>query len=213
MPTSLKYYNKLLIFGFGGHARSVADVALSVGVDMIIFIDEGAKHEESFFDFPVYTSWDAQLMPASEFCAFPASGDNHKRKQQFEAMKKLGFKIPSIISPSATIGVSSTINDGSFIGHHAHIGPEATIGRACIINTGAIIEHESVVGDYSHVSINASIAGRSCLGSKSMLGMGACIKDGITVVEQTTIGAGAVVVKPILESGGIYTGIPASKRL
>jgi UDP-N-acetylbacillosamine N-acetyltransferase len=38
----------LLILGFGGHARSVADVAIASGITQLCFIDANAKPNESF---------------------------------------------------------------------------------------------------------------------------------------------------------------------
>jgi len=45
-------YACLLILGFGGHARSVADVALSSGMPCLRFYDVSARVGEQFNDFP-----------------------------------------------------------------------------------------------------------------------------------------------------------------
>jgi sugar O-acyltransferase (sialic acid O-acetyltransferase NeuD family) len=200
---------RLLILGFGGHARSVADVAMRCGYETLLFVDENACEGETFLGFDVIKSLVSPL--SSDWDAFPASGDNLRRSQQYESIAQLGLGIATLISPAATIGIGSQVESGCFIGHHAHVGSMAKIGRACIINTGAIVEHESQVGDYSHVSVNATIAGRSTLGAFSMLGAGACIIDGLSVVDHVILGAGAVVHRPIVDAG-TYVGIPASRK-
>ena len=189
----------LLILGFGGHARSVADVALACGFRELQFVDQNARDGESFLGFPVLKHHEKTLPDG--WSAFPAAGDNGRRSLQYAEMLALGWQVASLIAPSASIGVGSRISAGTFVGHHAHVGPMATVGNGCIINTGAVIEHECVVGDYVHVSVNATLAGRSRLGMLSMLGAGACVIDGIDVADGVIIGAGAIVLRSIRGPG------------
>lgn len=199
----------LTILGFGGHARSVADVALACGYDHLVFVDEMARPGEHFLGHRVVSSVDAAGVSAGY--AFPAAGDNHKRSAQVLQIQGLGFQLVSIVSPCATLGAGITLADGCFVGHHAHIGPLATVGRGCIVNTGAVVEHEASVGDYAHVSVNATMAGRSSLGAYSMLGAGAVIIDSVGVGSEVMIGAGAVAHRTIHEPG-VYTGVPARRH-
>lgn len=197
---------KILIMGFGGHARSVADVALACGYEDLLFVDANARPDENFLGYPVLR--DIKVLDDSWRLAFAASGDGLQRLKQCELIDDLGMSLVSLVSPLASIGVGSDIAPGCFVGHHAHIGPLAKIGRGCIVNTGAVAEHESCVGDFSHVSVNSAIAGRSDLGSFSLLGAGATIIDGISTVDHVVVGAGAVVVSCI-EVSGVYVGVPA----
>lgn len=198
----------LLIMGFGGHARSVADIAIACGYTKLLFVDENARPGEQLMGYEVIKSLNE--LDASWCDAFAASGDARKRQRQCLALEKAGLSLVSLVAPSASVGIGSVIFPGCFIGHQAHIGPMATLGKSSILNTGAMVEHESSVGDYSHISINAAIAGRSKLGAYSMLGAGATIIDGVTIVDGVTIGAGAVVVSSIA-CPGIYVGVPAKK--
>lgn len=199
---------KLVIMGFGGHARSVADVALACGYGALLFVDTNAVPDENFLGHPV--KHHLQGLDETWRDAIAASGNNQQRRIQYQHIAQMGMHPVSIISPLASIGMGSVISPGCFVGYHAHIGPMASIGHACIINTGAIVEHEARIGDYSHVSINASIAGRCSLGSFSMLGAGATVIDGLSVADEVTIGAGAVVIDSISQSG-TYVGVPACR--
>jgi sugar O-acyltransferase (sialic acid O-acetyltransferase NeuD family) len=199
---------RLIILGFGGHARSIADVALTCGYGSLVFVDENAKPNENFLGHPV-----VKFLPALDGMAcdaISASGDNAKRESQCQEIKAQGLRLISLISPLASIGRGSIISEGCLIAHHSHVGPMASIGRGSIVNTGAIVEHESVVGDFSHISVKSVIAGRSKIGSFSMLGAGGVIIDGLSVGSHVVLGAGAVVCKAITEPG-VYVGIPASK--
>ncbi len=199
---------KMLIMGFGGHARSVADVALACGYEDLVFVDAKAKPGENFLGYPVLK--DTKGLDDSWRLAFAASGDGLQRLKQYKMIDELGMGLVSLVSPLASIGVGCVIGSGCFVGHHAHIGPLARIGPGCIVNTGALVEHESCVGEFSHVSVNSTVAGRSKLGSFSLIGAGATIIDGISTVDYVIIGAGAVVVNCI-EFSGTYVGVPARR--
>lgn len=196
---------RLLLYGYGGHARSVADVALSAGYTHLVFVDAQAQCNETFAGHPVVVDFSDVQGHWPE--AIAVSGSASLRIKQWEHLESLGFQLTSILSPLSSIACNADVGKGSFVGHHAHVGPCARIARGTIINTGAVVEHDSSVGEFSHVSVNASMAGRSCLGSFSMLGAGATLIDNVVVGDRVTVGAGSVVVKNI-DSPGVYVGVP-----
>jgi UDP-N-acetylbacillosamine N-acetyltransferase len=196
----------LVIFGFGGHARSVADIALTLGIKSLIFVDEAAKAGESLWGFPVCKTFDDPLPDGWQ--TFAASGDNQARKAQVATIRGRSWPLATLIAPTATIGRESNVSDGGFVAHHAHIGPLSQIGTSCIINTGAVVDHECMIGDYTHVSVNSTVAGRCRLGSLVFLGAGAVVIDKVSVGDSITVGAGSVVVEPLVEPG-TYVGAPA----
>lgn len=196
----------LCVLGFGGHARSVADVALAAGVEDLVFIDANARPGESFAGFPALSSFEQR--PADRLLTyFPALGDNLLRQG---LIGDASLPFVTLISPTASIGRQSVVGMAVLIAHHAHVGPSAAIGMGAIINTGAIVEHESVVGDFSHVAVNAAVGGRSRLGRRVLLGAGAVVINGISVCDDVLIGAGSTVVADILEAG-TYVGSPARR--
>jgi UDP-N-acetylbacillosamine N-acetyltransferase len=196
----------LLIFGFGGHARSVADVAMAMGVSAMRFIDPAAREGERYLNHPVEADWDGQLLEG--WAIFSASGCNRQRRLHLEHARSAGWPVATLVAPTASLGTSCHLAPGSFIGHQAHVGPQARIGLGCIINSGAIVEHESITGDYSHVAVNATVAGRSVLGASNFIGAAATVIDGITLADHIQLGAGAVAVCD-LAVPGLYLGIPA----
>jgi acetyltransferase-like isoleucine patch superfamily enzyme len=68
---------------------------------------------------------------------------------------------------------------------------------------------DCVTGDFTHVSVNATVAGRSQLGSLVFLGTGFTVIDNRSVPDGTVCGAGTVVTRSLAVSG-IYVGMPAS---
>lgn len=203
---SLKH---LIIHGCGGHARSVADVAMSAHIQQITFVDRHAQESEKIFGFPVLKIYnEAQQYSSWHHVAI---GNLEKKAEIFTQLFNSQEDITSIISPQAYIGQEVKLGVGVFIGHGAHVGPLAYIGNNSMINTHAVIEHESRLGAHSHIAINATIAGRCQIGNFVFIGAGATIIDGITICDQVIIGAGAVVVSHITEPG-LYVGVPARKK-
>lgn len=199
--------NMLVIFGFGGHARSVADVAVGNGYTDIVFVDKNARASEMYQQFAVFAS-----EPEGQYIYIPAAGDNFERRAQVDNILEQNKQLVSIISGRASVSRYSNVARGVFVGHNAHIGPSTSIGRGSIINTSAVVEHDCQIGEFSHISVNSTIAGRVQVGANVFVGAGAVIKDGLTIADNVTIGIGAAVVQDIIEPG-TYVGVPARKRV
>lgn len=196
----------IILYGCGGHSRSVADVLLNNNPHInMIFVDKNAFQSESIYCFPVLLNIPLGL---KNYKSFIAIGDNLKRKELHDNI--LHGKTITIISKKSHIGYNSRISDGCFVGNFCHIGPEVVIGKNTIINTGAIVEHETIIGEYCHIGPNSAISGRSRIGNFVFLGIGANIIDRVNICSHVTIGAGATVIKDIVEPG-VYVGTPAKK--
>ena len=137
-----------------------------------------------------------------------AIGDNKKRE---EISHSPNLKFYTAIHPSAQIGLDVEIQEGTVIMANACINSSAKIGKHCIINTGAIIEHDNIIEDFVHISPNVALGGTVKIGESTHVGIGSIVKNNITICKNCTIGAGAVVVKNIIEEG-TYVGVPARER-
>jgi len=193
----------LLILGFGGHARSVGDVALAAGFNRLLFIDEHARDGEAFEGHRVLSTLPK---PDGDYWqAFPAAGQNFRREHQCQ---EAPHPLATLVAPSATIGIGASVGEGTLLARNSHVGPLAQIGRGVILNTGCVVDHECMVGDFSHISVNATVAGRVKIGRRVMLGAGAVVIDNLSICDDVVIGAGAVVVDDITMAG-TYVGVPA----
>ena len=196
---------KIVMFGCGGHSRSVIDVLLAIKPQATVtFVDENAREGEKIYGFNVYREY--SLGDSEQI--FMAIGDNKARKRKLE---QIGDKnLISIISNTAHLGHDSSIEKGCFLGNFCHMGPEAVIGRNTIINTASIIEHEVKIGAHCHIGPNATISGRCTIGDLVFVGVGATVKDNVTICSNVVIGAGSTVVENIVKPG-TYLGIPARR--
>lgn len=204
--TMLKKKDTLIIYGCGGHARSVADVGVSNGLTNITFVDKNARDQETIFNFDVIKTLSHETKKPS----IVAIGDNKERADLFDHLKENHHELVPLIAHDAYISPFAKIESGVFVGHHAHIGPNAKIDENTIINTRCVVEHDCVVGKHCHISINANLAGKSKIGDFVMVGAGATVIDFVQVCSHVMIGAGAVVVDDITEPG-TYVGVPARR--
>lgn len=193
----------LIIYGCGGHARSVAEVALHNGKERLVFVDSEAKTAETIFGFPVVASF-----RDDNASIIVAIGDNHRREAVFARVSPQ--RCESIVAGDAYLAREVTLGYGGFVGHGAYVGPGAAIGVNSILNTRCVIEHETRVGAHCHIAVNATVAGRCKIGDFVTLGAGATVIDNISICSNVYVGAGATVVKNI-DSPGLYVGVPARK--
>lgn len=199
---------KMIIFGCGGHARSIANTIISNGdTTEILFADNNAKPDEKIMGFPVVYDYNLR----GDWKYIIAVGNNAARKEIFDGLQnRQKGKCISVVSHLAHIGQEAEIGIGTFFAPYAYVGPQAEIGDNVIINTGSIVEHEVVIGNHTHIAPHATACGRSKIGNNVFCGAGSTVIDNISVCDNVIIGAGAVVVKDILEPG-VYVGVPARK--
>lgn len=200
--------SKIVVFGCGGHARSIINVIRENNkVTDIVLVDDYAKEEESILGCKVVREFDIRHNDAY----IVAVGDNLKRRQIYSRMKgEYATQCILLISSYANIGIDVQIGIGTFVAPNVYIGPQAVIGENTIVNTGSIIEHEAVIGDHTHIAPGVTICGRTQIGNNVFCGAGSTIIDKITICGNVTIGAGAVVKEDILDAG-VYVGVPAKR--
>ncbi|MDL0105200.1 UDP-N-acetylbacillosamine N-acetyltransferase [Campylobacter vicugnae] len=180
----------LYIYGNGGHAKVVADIARANGYDNLIFLDDNSdmKFNSNLPKHPIII----------------AIGNALIRQKLQNLVLSSGFELITLIHPTAVIGNDVTIGNGSVVMPGAIINAKSTIGNGVIINSGAIIEHECTIGDFAHICPGVAIAGGSLIGERSWIGIGSSVIQNITIKPDITIGAGSVVVKDILEGSLAY---------
>jgi len=197
-------FKKVIVFGCGGHSRSIADVFLSYHPEVsLVFVDPAARPNEKIYNFAVLKEICVEDNPY-----FFAIGDNDLRKKKFEEIGSHG--LISIISLKAYLGCNTDLGKGLFVGNFCHIGPQAKIGDNTILNNGCVIEHEVVIGSHCHIGPNAVISGRCTIGDQVFIGVGATVKDSVQICSNVVVGAGATIVKDITQPG-IYVGCPGKK--
>ncbi|MBQ3163247.1 MAG: acetyltransferase [Lachnospiraceae bacterium] len=198
-------YDRIIVYGCGGHARSVLSTLMENGLSTnIVLVDENAKANEEILGCKVVK----EIQPNNRDRMIVAIGDNRKRKELFSMLTKETLATPmNVISQYSLLRNDVSMGKGIFISGNSYIGPEVRIGDNSIINTASLIEHEVMIGNHSHIAPNSVVCGRTIIGDEVLIGAGSTIIDNIEICNRVVIGAGSTVIKNIMESG-IYVGNP-----
>ena len=65
----------------------------------------------------------------------------------------------------------------------AIVATEARLGVSSIVNCGAVVDHHATVEDFGHLGVNASMAGGTVLGRGAWMQAGAALGYGVRVAE------------------------------
>lgn len=123
--------------------------------------------------------------------------------------KKLSF--PSIFHPTALSGhMSNSFGKGCIITAGVILTTGITIGDFVIVNLATTIGHDTHIGDFTSIMPQCSISGNVKLGKKCFLGSGTRILQGLTLGDNSIVGAGAVVTKSFAANSKLI-GIPAKR--
>lgn len=196
----------LVIFGAGGHATSVADVARAAGYTIEAFIDPG-KAGERLLGAPVAAAFEGDVT-RHLFCI--ALGDNsaRERARAGEASAYPLDRFPAIIHPTASVSRFATVGNGTVVMAGARIGPNSAIGAFCIVNTRAALDHDCRVHDYATVAPGVITGGFVSIGQRTTVAIGAVVKNGITIGADTILGAASYLNKD-LPANCVAYGSPA----
>ena len=197
----------VIMIGAGGHAKVIADIIIKSKDRFIGFLDDHIEKGTKILGFDVL----GKIADVNQYldCEFMIGiGDNYIRKEIAEKFPQI--KYGKAIHTTATIGANVQIGEGTVVMANAVINTCTNIGKHCIINTSAVIEHDNVICDYVHISPRATLGGTVEIGELTHVRIGTTITNNIKITKNTIIGAGAVVVKDIVESG-TYIGVPAKK--
>lgn len=185
----------IVLVGFGGHGKSVAD-AIEAGNQYRIYGYTDLQDNNSDYTYLGNDDILEELIKSGVNKAFLCVGYLGKgtlRERLDGKLRAMGFTFPVIIDPSAVISSRAIIGEGTFVGKHAVINTEAIIGKQCIINSGAIVEHECVVDDFTHVAVGAVLCGQVKVGKAALIGANATVIQCREVADRKVVPAGVVV--------------------
>lgn len=204
---------QIILVGFGGHAKSVADSIIKCGQYSIIgYVDPVDNGEYSGIkyigDDDVLEYYHNDKGVDNAFICVGFMGESDLRDRLYSKLKKIGYKIPSIVDDTAILAADVTLGEGVYIGKGAIVNSASAIGNMAIINTGAIVEHDNSIGAFSHVAVGSRLCGSVTIGEHCLIGTGATIIQGVSAGNDSIIGAGAVVTKDISGNCTAF-GVPA----
>lgn len=198
----------LFIIGAGGHAKSIAEVAIAAGFMIKAFISPEAEDSE-FMGVPVLNSLPEDIAARPESIAI-GIGANYLREKVFLELQESCqlSRFPALVHPSAIIASSAQIDLGSTIHQNSVVGPSTRIGKFCTINTSATVDHDCVMHDFSSMGPGAHTGGGVTIGKHAHISIGAIAIHGIDIGNDSILGAGSCATESIPELT-ISVGTPA----
>lgn len=206
----------IFIFGTGGHARDIADIAEAVGYRPV-FVARNESLIATWADGRDIISEEEASKKTGEVFAL-GIGDNKVRAEVANRLRGI-LKFPTLVHPDTSFGQGSRAaaenSTGTVIFAGVRMTNNVSIGDFSTINLGATLSHDVELGDFVNISPGANIAGNVKIGDGAWIGVGAAINQGtdqhkLVIGAWSMIGSGTVVIKHC-ETGTTYVGVPARK--
>ena len=202
----------LIIYGGGGHAKSLIDLIRLLGLYRIHgILDDGIPAGTCIMDLPVLGG--GEMLPTlrrqglgKAVNAVGGIGSIAPRLAVYEKLAAAGFECLTVVHPRAFVEPSAHIANGCQVFYNAYVGSEVKVGFGSIINTAAIISHDCRLGETVNVSPGAILAGAVTLEDRALIGMGATINLGVTIGAGARVGNSAVVKADVPENGIVRAG-------
>ena len=197
----------ILIIGAGGHATSVANVALAIGMRVSGFVDD-LKAGKELLGIPVISMHQCEKRQEIVNLAI-AIGDNAARERVTSEYKSKfpSVNFPPLIHHSAVIGVNSKVGAGAVIMPMANIGPNSSVGEFCVVNTASSIDHDCQMYPFSSLAPGVVAGGNVSIGTRSAISIGTIVKHGIEIGQDAVVGAHSYVNKAV-ENNVVAYGSP-----
>lgn len=197
----------VLILGAGGHAKVVADILLSQGLEVTGYLDDDPQTWNTKpLNVPVLGSSDT-FPELAQHRIVIGIGSNAIR-QRLAAQLGEDMRWCNALHPRAIIAESVKLGLGVVVAAGAIINPDTVIGDHVIINTAASVDHDCEVGAFCHIGPGTHLGGGVKVGQGTLIGIGATVHPYCTIGKNVIVGAGAVVVNDIPDNITVV-GVPA----
>jgi len=203
----------ILIFGGGGHAKTVIELIARLDEYSIagILDDNPLLTGKTVMAIRVLGTRD--LLPyisgqGVRLAVNCVGGilDIHVRVRVFELLERSGYTLPALIHPRATTESSAKLGKGIQVFSNAYIGSEAVLSDYCMVNTSAVVSHDCRIGTYSHVAPGALLAGNVSVGEKTLIGMGVTTAVGVKIGSGVRIGNSANILADVPDNTIVQAG-------
>jgi len=203
---------RLVIYGAGGHGRSLAALIRTSGVYEIVgFLDDGVAPGEEVLGLTMLGGSGKLNQLAKDGVRLAVNGvggigDLQSRLAVYDLLSRSGFHTPTVIHPTAFIEDSTVLADGAQVFPFAYLGTQVQVGYGCIINTGAVVSHDCKLSAYVNLSPGATLAGSVQVGEATLIGMRATVNLNVHIGTQARIGNGATVKADVPDGGVVPAG-------
>jgi acetyltransferase EpsM len=202
----------LIIYGGGGHAKSLIDLVRSLGIYRLIgIVDDSLDRDATIMGLPVLGG--GEVLPELHkkgirlaLNAVGGIGNIQIRLRVADRLTVAGFAVPTVVHPRAVLEPSAVLSPSVQVFPQAYIGSECQVGSHAIVNTGATVSHECWIGDFANLSPGCILAGQVEIGSKALVGMGVTVNLQVKIGANARIGNGATIKSDVPDGGIVRAG-------
>lgn len=212
VPDSVFDPNAIIIYGGGGHGKTLIELVNSLGkYHLVGIVDDGLRNNEKVMNLLVLGG--SEILPELHargvrlaVNAVGGVGDIYIRIKVFQSLDQASFTCPSVVHPTAYVEPSAALSPGVQVLPFAYVGSDVDVGFGVIVNTGAIVSHGCSVGNYSHIAPGTILAGDVIIGEGTLIGMGVTINLGVKIGFGTRIGNGATIKSDVPDESIVRAG-------
>ncbi len=204
--------SKLILFGGGGHGKTLIDLVRAAGVYIVVgVVDDGLPPGSEVLGVPVVggsAALASLFTQGLRLAVNGVGGINHveTRIKVFELLAEAKFSCPAVVHPTATIEPSVCLEEGVQVLAHSYVSSAARIGFGTVINAGVVVSHDCVLGRVVNLSPGAMLAGGVVIEDYAQVGMAATINLNITLGRYARMGNGATVKKDVPAGTVVHAG-------
>ncbi len=203
----------ILIYGGGGHSKTLIDLLRSLGSYRIMgIVDDTLPRGTVVLGVPVLGG--SEILPEyfnrgirQAINAVGGIGNVTVRVKVFEQLARAGFTCPTIVHPKALVEPSSTLEGGVQVLAQSYISSDSHVGFGTLINAGVVVSHDCVLGKCVNLSPGAMLAGNVHVDDYAQIGMGVTINLNITIGSGARVGNGATVKADVPPGGVVRAGM------
>lgn len=201
----------MLIYGGGGHAKAVIDLARALGYAPAAIVDDGIPAGTQVLGVPVLGGAARLPQLRAEGIRLAANavggiGNVAVRLAVWEQLQAAGFDFPPLIHPSAVIEPSAVIDAGVQVLPLTYVGSDARIGFGSVLNAHVVVSHDCRIGAVVNLSPGALLAGGVRVEDHAQIGMGATVNVNLTIGRAARVGNGATVKADVPAGSVVYAG-------
>jgi acetyltransferase EpsM len=202
----------LLLYGGGGHGKTLIELVRSSGIyHWIGIIDEGLTAGSQVLDVPVLGGTEKlpDLYAHGVRLAVNGVGGIGKpevRLRVFEILAETGFNCPAVVHPTAWVEASARLDGGVQVLAQTYVSSEVQIGYGSVLNAGVVVSHDCVVGKCVNLSPGAMLAGHVRVEDFAQIGMAATVNLNVTIGQGARVGNGATVKADVPPGTVVYAG-------
>lgn len=195
------------VYGASGCGRSLMPVAKEYLEKQdkqaeLCFIDDSLSEEAKINGYRAMNYEAFKQQEYAEKAVLIAIASGQIREKICNKLTADDIKLWSVISQSAVIMDSVSVEEDCAISPFVTLGSNVQIGKSFHANLYSYVEHDCVIGDYVTFAPSVKCNGNVHIGNHTYVGAGAMIKQGtpdkpLKIGKNVVIGMGAVVINDI----------------